>query len=106
MSTATLSRSKRFSLSYIGKDWEHCFMDFKSLTFKQAASMAQLDFSTMSAEQQYDANVLFLTDMFISGKGLDAEGNQVSLDANDILELEPSAIAEIIQLLGGTDPKS
>ena len=98
------SRTKRISLEFLGEEWNESYLEFRTLTWADAAR-----FQAEGLDESKAAGVLVATlkDMFVSGKAVGADGSLVELEKSDIDELDLETITQVTtQLAGNPSPNA
>lgn len=104
--------SKKFPLTFLGKDWKGTYIEFNRVTisdiqnvfpkFKDAGSEDEKD--VLKGVQEV---INFLESKFISGKGILDDGSTVDLAVEDLKELPSEVLSRALTFLSqGVTPKS
>ena len=105
---------KTFKLDFLGKGWEKSYIKFKALTvkdFKKVLDSIPLNIQELKQDEvlgAVDDAIKLLRDNFVEGKGLGADGKQVSISKDDLEDLPPDVITKALGFLsaGSVTPES
>ena len=92
-------RTKRISLDFMGEGWQDCYIEFAALQWRDIKGMDDPD---GDANKSFELGMDVLKRKFVSGQGLDAEGNTIALTADDLEDLDIETLTTLTGQLGGT----
>ena len=88
--------AKRLDLSFLGKDWEGCYLEFSSIPFSQMEGLSKL---SATPEKVVGEIVSVLEKFFMGGEAIGEDGERVVVKKEDIKEFPFEVIAKIINLM-------
>lgn len=101
--------TKRLDLSYLGTEWNDCYLEFESLSVKDTKRLAEMQIKeNATQEQQVEASEKvqeLLKEKFVSGKAYD-NGEVVTVKKSDLDEMPLEIIPKAIETLIGTNQKN
>jgi hypothetical protein len=100
-------RTKQVSLAFMGEEWNDGYIESYYLNYEDAKAIQQRILKLKSEEEAVDEILATLKQTFVSGKGINEQGELVDMTAADLEQIDFEAQRTLYErVLGVPDPKA